>query len=59
LVTAKEFVTKQGEIGRSAPSHYSIMGYILQPEVLLVETTPAIIRCLQEEAVDAVVLVPT
>ncbi|MCA9875737.1 MAG: hypothetical protein KC441_18830 [Anaerolineales bacterium] len=47
------------EIGRSAPSHYSIMGYILQPDVLLAESTPAIIHQLQEEAVDAVVLVPT
>jgi D-proline reductase (dithiol) PrdB len=49
---------RAGEIGRSAPSHYSIMGYILQPETLLKETTPAIIRHLQAEQVDAVVLVP-
>lgn len=48
-----------GEIGRSAPSHYSTMGYILQPEVLLTESTPAIIRRLQEEKVDALVLVPS
>lgn len=47
-----------GEIGRSAPSHYSIMGYILQPEVLLRETTPAIIQHLREEHVDVVGLVP-
>lgn len=47
-----------GEIGRSAPTHYSIMGYILQPETLLEETTPAIIGHMQEEGVDVVVLVP-
>jgi D-proline reductase (dithiol) PrdB len=47
-----------GEIGRSAPSHYSVMGYILDPEVLLRESAPAIIRQMQDENVDVVVLVP-
>ena len=47
-----------GEIGRSAARHYSFMGYILRPEKLLQETTPQIIRNLQEDQVDAVVLVP-
>jgi D-proline reductase (dithiol) PrdB len=47
-----------GEIGRAAPRHYSIMGYILQPDELLQETTPAIIRNLQEDQVDVVILVP-
>jgi D-proline reductase (dithiol) PrdB len=47
-----------GEIGGVADWHYSIMGYILQPDELLGETTPAIIRNLQAEAVDAVLLVP-
>ena len=47
-----------GEIGRVADSHYSFMGYNLQPEQLLEETTPAIIRGLQDEAVDVVVLIP-
>ena len=47
-----------GEIGSAAPSHYSIMGYNLQPLVLLKETVPAIIRNLRNEAVDVVVLVP-
>ncbi len=47
-----------GEIGRSAPSHYSIMGYILRPETLLRETTPAIIGHFRAEQVDAAVLVP-
>ena len=47
-----------GEIGRVAESHYSFMGYNLQPEQLLEETTPAIIRGIQDEAVDVVVLIP-
>lgn len=46
------------EIGEAALSHYSIMGYNLQPIVLLNETVPAIIRSLRDEAVDVVVLVP-
>ena len=47
-----------GEIGAAAPHHYSFMGYILQPHVLLKESTPAMIRHLQEEQVDVVLLVP-
>lgn len=47
-----------GEISRSAPSHYSYMGYTLRPEPLLRDSVPAIIRRLREEHVDAVVLVP-
>jgi D-proline reductase (dithiol) PrdB len=47
-----------GEIGRVADSHYSFMGYNLQPEQLLEETTPAIITNLQEEGVDTVILIP-
>jgi len=47
-----------GEIGRSAPRHYSFMGYILEPTVLLTESTLAMIRLMKEDAVDAVLLVP-
>lgn len=47
-----------GRIGRSSPRHYSIMGYILNPQVLLNETVPAIIRDLKEDQADVVVLVP-
>ncbi|MGD9100812.1 MAG: glycine/sarcosine/betaine reductase selenoprotein B family protein [Anaerolineae bacterium] len=47
-----------GEIGRSAPQHYSFMGYILQPETLLQESTPAMIRQLEDDGVNVVVLVP-
>jgi len=47
-----------GAVGRSAPSHYSFMGYILDPTELLEQSIPAIVRRLRDEAVDAVVLVP-
>ncbi len=45
-------------VGRSAPHHYSFMGYTLQPRTLLEESTPAIIQRLQEDHVDLVLLVP-
>ncbi len=47
-----------GEIGSVAPSHYAYMGYTTQPEQLLEESAPAIIRNLRDEYVDVVVLVP-
>ena len=47
-----------GEIGRSAPSHYSYMGYTLRPEALLQHAVPGIIQQLRAERVDAVALVP-
>jgi D-proline reductase (dithiol) PrdB len=47
-----------GFIGESAEKHFSMMGYILQPEKLLRETLPAIIRDLKAELADVVVLVP-
>jgi D-proline reductase (dithiol) PrdB len=47
-----------GRIGRMGPRHYSIMGYILKPEILLQETVPALIRDLKEDFADVVVLVP-
>jgi D-proline reductase (dithiol) PrdB len=47
-----------GEIGEVALSHYAFMGYNMQPNVLLEETTPAIVRNLRDEAVVVVVLVP-
>lgn len=49
---------QRGEIGKAADRHYSIMGYILEPETLLQETTPSIIRDLREQQADVVVLVP-
>jgi D-proline reductase (dithiol) PrdB len=46
------------EVGRSAPHHYSYMGYILEPKTLLEESVPAIIEQLRGDDVDVVVLVP-
>lgn len=53
-----EELVEAGEVGRAAPSHYSFMGYILNPQELLEESVPGIIRSLQGEEVDVVVLVP-
>lgn len=47
-----------GRIGRMGPRHYSIMGYILNPEQLLQETVPALIRDLEQDLADVVILVP-
>ena len=47
-----------GRVGRAAPSHFSIMGYILRPEVLLGATAPAIAVRMRAEGVDAAALVP-
>lgn len=47
-----------GEVGDSAPSHYSYIGYTLRPERLLHESVPSVIGRMQQERVDAVVLVP-
>ncbi len=49
---------QRGRIGRSSPRHYSMMGYLLNPEVLLCETVPALVRNLKEDLADVVVLVP-
>ncbi len=46
------------EIGRSAPRHYSIMGYLLKPEQMLRESIPAIIASLRQDQVDVVLMVP-
>jgi len=47
-----------GEIGSAAEHHYSYMGYILQPNVLLQKSVPAMIQQMIREGVDIVVLVP-
>ncbi len=47
-----------GRVGASAPTHYSLMGYILDPTELLRETTPKLVAALKAEGVEAVVLVP-
>jgi len=48
----------RGVIGEPAPSHYSFMGYLLQPEEHLKTSVPAVIEQLQREEVDVVLLVP-
>lgn len=47
-----------GEIGRSAPTHYSFQGFILEPRELLEESAPAMIDRMKTEEVDAALLVP-
>jgi D-proline reductase (dithiol) PrdB len=47
-----------GEIGSSADHHYSFMGYSLQPQALLEESTPAMIRHMKQDGVNVVVLIP-
>lgn len=48
----------EGKVGTAASSHYSIMGYILEPQELLETSVPAIIQQLQAEGVDIAVLIP-
>ena len=51
-------LARQAIVGQPAASHYSIMGYILDPKVMIEETAPAIADRLRADAVDAVALVP-
>jgi len=46
------------KVGGSAPSHYSFMGYLLDPREFLGKTLPQILEHLRSEAVDLVALVP-
>jgi len=48
----------EGLIGRSAPSHYSFMGYLLDPTEFLEVSVPAIIERMRRESVDVAVFVP-
>jgi len=45
-------------IAKAAARHYSIMGYILEPSVLVEETAPAIAERMRQDEVDAAALVP-
>ncbi len=51
-------LAKAGVVGRVAPRHYSMMGYLLRPERMLSESVPAMIESLREDRVDALILVP-
>jgi len=45
-------------VGRPAPRHYSLMGYILDPTVLIEKTAPAIADSMRADGVDVAVMVP-
>ena len=49
---------RDGMVGAVAATHYSFMGYILQPRELLASTAPAIAARMAAEAVDVALLVP-
>jgi D-proline reductase (dithiol) PrdB len=45
-------------VGQAASKHYSLMGYILDPTVLVEKTAPAIADSMRADHVDAAALVP-
>jgi D-proline reductase (dithiol) PrdB len=51
-------LSDDGIVGGVAATHYSFMGYILEPRQLLASTAPAIAAGMVEEGVDVAVLVP-
>jgi D-proline reductase (dithiol) PrdB len=51
-------LVKTGEVGHAAPSHYSFMGYVLDPREFLEKSVPAILDHLQDDQVDVVLLIP-
>jgi hypothetical protein len=51
-------LAEAGIVGRPALSHYSIMGYILEPTLLVEETAPMIAERMRLEGVDVAGLVP-
>lgn len=53
-----EEARQAGLVGSVAPSHYSFMGYLLDPRAFLAEAVPQMIARMKSEEVDAVLLVP-
>jgi D-proline reductase (dithiol) PrdB len=51
-------LVEMGVVGRSASSHYSIMGYLLEPQELLEKSVPSMIDHLRADLVDVVAMVP-
>ena len=51
-------LSREGFVGRPATTHYSLMGYILEPTELVERTAPAIAQRMRAERVDAAALVP-
>src|SRR5262249_67097 len=48
----------EGVVGRPAATHFSTMGYILDPTELVEKTAPAIVEHMHAEQVDAAALFP-
>lgn len=51
-------LAETGKVGRAAPSHYSFMGYLLDPQELIMKSIPMMIEHLRADAVDAAVFIP-
>jgi D-proline reductase (dithiol) PrdB len=51
-------LTELGDVGRAAPSHYSFMGYLLDPQEMLETSISAIVDHLRADCVDLAVLIP-
>jgi D-proline reductase (dithiol) PrdB len=51
-------LAEQGVVGKPAPRHYSMMGFILDPCVLIEQTAPAVAELMRADGVDAAALVP-
>ena len=51
-------LAEDGVVGPPAPRHYSLMGYILDPTVLVEQTAPAIAERMRADGVDVAALVP-
>ena len=51
-------LAREGVVGRPAPTHYSMMGFILDPTELVEKSAPAVVDRLRADQVDAVALVP-
>ncbi len=56
---ALEELARRGRIGAAAPRHYSFCGGVLRPFPGLRESLARVLPLLAEDAVDAVVLIPT
>ena len=51
-------LAEAGEVGEVSPRHFSIMGSIAAPGLLVSESAPEIVRKLRDDEVDAVFLTP-
>lgn len=51
-------LVEEGVLGSLAPTHYSMMGYVPQVEVLVEETAPRLVEGMRSEEVDLALLTP-